>query len=61
MSEKIKDARHKGPAQFFPGFVFAFRGHRLWLARFAIVVAASAATILLGIASFSYGPKLYRD
>ncbi len=61
MSEKIKDARHKGPAQFFPGFVFAFRGRRLWLARFAIVVAASAATILLGIASFSYGPKLYRD
>jgi Tfp pilus assembly protein PilF len=61
MSEKIKDAGHKSPVQFFPGFVFSFRGRRVWLARFAIVVAASAATILLGIVSFSYGSKLYRD
>jgi len=60
MSEKIKDARHKGTAQFFPGLVFFFR-RRLWPARLAIVVAASAATVLLVIASFSYGPKLYRD
>jgi predicted Zn-dependent protease len=60
MSEKIKDARYKGPAQFFPGFVSFFR-RRLWPARFAIVVAAAAAAILLGIASFNYGSRLYRD
>ena len=60
MSEKIKDAGHKGTAQFFPGLVFFFR-RRLWPARLAIVVAASAAIGLLGIASFSYGSKLYRD
>ena len=60
MSEKIKDAGYKGTAQFFPGFVSFFR-RRLWPARFAIVVAAAAAAILLGIASFSYAPKLYRD
>ncbi len=59
MPEKIKDG-HKGAAQFFPGLVFFFR-HRLWPVRFAIIVAALAATILLGIASFSYGSKLYRD
>jgi Tfp pilus assembly protein PilF len=60
MSEKIKDAGHKGTAQFFPGLVLFFR-RRLSLARLAIAVAASAATVLLGIASFSYGSKLYRD
>jgi predicted Zn-dependent protease len=60
MSEKIKNAGHKDTAQFSPGFGFFFR-RRLWLARFAILVAVSAATILLGIASFSYGSKLYRD
>ena len=59
MPEKIKDG-HKGAAQFFPGLVFFFR-HRLWPVRFAIIVAALAATILLGIASFNYGSKLYRD
>jgi predicted Zn-dependent protease len=60
MSEKIKDAAHKGTARFFSGVGLFFR-HRLWLARLALVVAASAATVLLGIASFSYGSKLYRD
>lgn len=60
MSEKIKDARHKGTAQFFPGLVLFFR-RRLSLARLAILVAASAAIVLLGIASFSYGSKLYSD
>jgi hypothetical protein len=60
MSEKIKEPGHKGTAQFFPGLVFFFR-RQLWPARLAIVVAASAATILLGIASFSYGSKLYRE
>ncbi len=60
MSEKIKDAGHKGTAQFFPGLVFFFR-RRLSPARLAILVAASAAIVLLGIASFSYGSKLYRD
>src|SRR6266566_3801780 len=59
MPEKIKDG-HKGAAQFFPGLVCFFR-HRVWPIRFAIIVAALAATILLGIASFSYGSKLYRD
>jgi Tfp pilus assembly protein PilF len=60
MSEKIKGAGSKATAAFFPGFASFFR-RRLWPARFAIVVAAAAAAILLGIASFSYGPKLYRD
>lgn len=60
MSEKIKDARHKGTAQFFPGLVLFFR-RRLSLARLAVLVAASAAIVLLGIASFSYGSKLYSD
>jgi predicted Zn-dependent protease len=60
MSEKIKDAAHTGTARFFSGVGFFFR-HRLWPARPAIVIAASAATVLLGIASFSYGSKLYRD
>ncbi|HEV8618888.1 MAG TPA: hypothetical protein VGQ70_05280 [Candidatus Udaeobacter sp.] len=60
MSEKIKDAGHKGTAQFFPGLVLFFR-RRLSPARLAILVAASAAIVLLGIASFSYGSKLYKD
>jgi Tetratricopeptide repeat len=60
MSEKIKDAGNRGTAQFFPGLVFFFR-RRLWPVRLAIIVAASAATVLLGIASFRYGSKLYRD
>jgi Tfp pilus assembly protein PilF len=60
MSEKIKDAAHTGTARFFSGVGFFFC-HRLWPARLAIVIAASAATVLLGIASFSYGSKLYRD
>lgn len=60
MSEKSKDAGHKGAAQFFPSLGFFFR-HRLWPVRLAIVVAALAATILLGIAAFSYSSKLYRE
>jgi Tfp pilus assembly protein PilF len=60
MSEKIKDAGHKGTAQFFPGLVLFFR-RRLSPARLAILVAISAAIVLLGIASFSYGSKLYGD
>jgi len=60
MSEKIKDAGHKDTAELFPGLMFFFRG-RLRPARVAIVVAASAAIVLLGIAFFSYGSKLYRD
>ena len=60
MSEKIKDVGHRDTVQFFPGLVLFFR-RRLWPTRFAIVVAASAAIVLLGIASFSYGSKLYRD
>ncbi len=60
MSEKIKDAGHKGPAQFFPGLVLFFR-RRLSRARLAILVAASAAIVLLGFAAFSYGSILYRD
>jgi HAMP domain-containing protein/Tfp pilus assembly protein PilF len=39
----------------------SFFRRRLRPARLAIAVAASAAAILLGIASFSYGSKLYRD
>jgi Tfp pilus assembly protein PilF len=60
MSEKIKDSAHKGTAQFFTGPVLFFR-RRLSLARLAILVAASAAIVLLGVASFSYGSKLYAD
>ena len=39
----------------------SFFRRRLWPTRLALVVAASAAAILLGIASFSYGSKLYKD
>src|SRR6266581_1342678 len=40
----------------------SFFRRRLSPARLAVVVvAASAAAILLGIASFSYGSKLYKD
>jgi Tfp pilus assembly protein PilF len=61
MSEKIKNAEHKGTGEIFPGFVFFFGRRRLSPTRFAILVAASAAIVLLGIASFGYGSKLYRD
>jgi hypothetical protein len=60
MSEKIKDAGHKGTAKFFFGLVSFFR-RQPWPARLAIVVAASAAAILLGIGSFGYGSKLYKE
>src|SRR4030095_7576437 len=60
MSEKIKDAGHKGNAQFFPNLGLFFR-RRLSPARLAILVAAAAGIVLLGIASLSYGSKLYRD
>src|SRR6266542_4337339 len=43
------------------GLLVSFFRRRLWPARLAVVVAAAAAAILLGIASFSYGSKLYKD
>ena len=60
MSEKIKDAGHKSTAQFFPDLVRFFR-RQLSPRRVAILFAASTAIVLLGIASFSYGSKLYKD
>ncbi|HEX3229273.1 MAG TPA: tetratricopeptide repeat protein, partial [Pyrinomonadaceae bacterium] len=61
MSEKIKNAARKRTGQVFPGFVFFFGRRRLSPTRFAILVAASAAIVLLGIVSYGYGSKLYRD
>jgi Tfp pilus assembly protein PilF len=60
MSEKIKDAGHKGTVQFFPDLMRSFR-RQLSPRRLAILFAASTAIVLLGIASFSYGSKLYKD
>jgi Tfp pilus assembly protein PilF len=60
MSEKIKDAGHKGTAQFFPNLGLFFR-RRLSPARLAMLVAVAAGIVLLGIVSFSYGSKLYRE
>jgi len=61
MSEKIKNAARKRTGQVFPGFVFFFGRRRLSPTRVAILVAASAAIVLLGIVSYGYGSKLYRD
>ena len=60
MAEKIRDARHRRSGQIFP-VVESFFRRQLWPARLALLVAAFVVAILLGIAFFSYGSKLYRD
>ena len=60
MAEKIRDARHRRSGQIFP-VVESFFRRQLWPARLALLVAAFVVAILLGVAFFSYGSKLYRD
>ncbi len=60
MEEKIKNTGHKRTARFFSGIYSSFRG-RPWPVRLAVVIPALAAAVLLGVASFSYGSKLYKD
>ena len=60
MAQKIRDARHRRAGQIFP-VVESFFQRQLWPARLALLVAAFVVAILLGVAFFSYGSKLYRD
>ena len=60
MAGKIRDARHRRSGQIFP-VVESFFQRQLWPARLALLVAAFVVAILLGVAFFSYGSKLYRD
>jgi Tfp pilus assembly protein PilF len=60
MAQKIRDARHRRTGQIFRA-VESFLQRQLWPARLALLVAAFVIAILLGIACFSYGSKLYRD
>jgi Tfp pilus assembly protein PilF len=60
MAQKIRDARHRRTGQIFRA-VESFFQRQLWPARLALLVAAFVVAILLGIACFSYGSKLYRD
>src|SRR5437660_7038274 len=60
MAEKIRDARHRRSGQIFP-VVESFFRRQLWPARLALLVATFVVAILLGVAFFSYGSKLYRD
>lgn len=60
MAEKIRDARHRRSGQIFP-VVESFFRRQLWPARLALLVAAFVVAILLSVAFFSYGSKLYRD
>ena len=60
MAQKIRDARHRRTGQIFRA-VESFFQRQLWPARLALLVAAFVVAILLGVACFSYGSKLYRD
>ena len=60
MPGKIRDARHRRSGQIFP-VVESFFQRQLWPVRLALLVAAFVVAILLGVAFFSYGSKLYRD
>jgi predicted Zn-dependent protease len=60
MPEKTKDAGSKGNAQFFFGLEF-FSWRQISPARLAILIVGTTSAILLGITSFTYGPKLYRE
>jgi Tfp pilus assembly protein PilF len=60
MAQKISDARHRRTGQIFRA-VESFFQRQLWPARLALLVAAFVVAILLGVACFSYGSKLYRD
>ncbi len=60
MAGKIRNDRHRRSGQIFP-VVESFFRRQLWPARLALLVAAFIVAILLGVAFFSYGSKLYRD
>src|SRR6266576_4074959 len=60
MAGKIRNDRHRRSGQIFP-VVESFFWRQLWPARLALLVAAFVVAILLGVAFFSYGSKLYRD
>jgi Tfp pilus assembly protein PilF len=59
MAARIKDARESRTSQIFPA-VESFFQRQLWPARVVLLVAAFVFVILLGVAFFSYGSKLYR-
>jgi Tfp pilus assembly protein PilF len=60
MAGKITNARRRRIGQIFPALESFFE-RQLWPARLALLVAAFVVAILLGVACFSYGSKLYRD
>src|SRR6266487_1882578 len=60
MAHKIRDVRHRRSGQIFP-VVESFFQRQLWPARLALLVAAFLVAILLSVAFFSYGSKLYTD
>jgi Tfp pilus assembly protein PilF len=60
MAGKITNARRRRIGQIFPALESFFQ-RQLWPARLALLVAAFVVAILLGVACFSYGSKLYRD
>src|SRR6266699_2499601 len=60
MAQKIRDVRHRRSGQIFP-VVESFFQRQLCPARLALLVAAFLVAILLSVAFFSYGSKLYRD
>src|SRR5882724_4142065 len=60
MAGKIRNDRHRRIGKIFP-VLESFFQRQLWPARFALLVAAFVVAILLGVAFFSYGSKLYRD
>ena len=60
MAGKIRNDRHRRIGKIFP-VLESFFQRQLWPARLALLVAAFVVAILLGVAFFSYGSKLYRD
>jgi Tfp pilus assembly protein PilF len=60
MAGKRTNAGHRGIDQIFP-VLESFFQRQLWPARLVLLVTAFVVAILLGVAFFSYGSKLYRD
>jgi Tfp pilus assembly protein PilF len=60
MAERIREVRARRTSQIFP-VIESFFQRQLWPARLALLGAAFVVAILLGVAFFSYGAKLYGD
>jgi Tfp pilus assembly protein PilF len=60
MAGKIRNDRHRRIGKIFP-VLESFFQRQLWPARLALLVAAFVVAVLLSVAFFSYGSKLYRD